>query len=79
MRWLVLALLLAGCQGQGELLPWLPQPSADKPVEFIVPICSWSRMVSGIRSLPTPERALSHLGLIHRFWAPWSFRHQRLK
>lgn len=23
--------------------------------------------------------ALSHLGLIHRFWAPWSFRHQRLK
>lgn len=45
MRWLLVVLLLAGCQVQGELLPAnlvsIRQNltgSADKPIEFMVPI-----------------------------------------
>lgn len=38
MRWLIVVLLLAGCQGQAELLPSFALPTADKPIEFIVPI-----------------------------------------
>jgi hypothetical protein len=38
MRWLFVATLLAGCQGQGELLPSFARPTAEKPVEFIVTI-----------------------------------------